>query len=89
MSTEVHVTPGATPGGPHHRGLLGWIVLDPTGRPYAWCGSALAGDASAAIAVVEPDAEVRQRMLSAGWSARAGFGTELVGSGCDLAKASA
>jgi hypothetical protein len=89
MSTEGHVAPSATPGGPHHRGLLGWIVLNPTGHPYAWYGSGLANDASAAMAVVEPDATERQRMLDAGWSVRAGLGTELVAGGCELVKASA
>ena len=64
-------------------------MIDPEGRPYAWYGCTLAHDASAVMALLEPDDVVRERMLRAGWSVRAGSGTELVSGGGQVAKASA
>ncbi len=57
----------------------GWIVVDPSGSPYAWYGSALACDEGAVWTVFEPDPDVRAQLLSAGWSVRAGQGVELFG----------
>jgi hypothetical protein len=89
MSTEVHGTPGVGAEILHPPGHAGWVVGDSAGRPYAWCRSALASDAAAAMAFVVPDAAERQRMVDAGWSIWPGCATELVGGGRDLVQASA
>lgn len=46
----------------------GWIMFDPTGYPYAWCGSNFAQDAASALAFLVPDTAERQDMCAAGWS---------------------
>lgn len=59
----------------------GWLVIDPSGRPNAWYGSALADDAEATVALLEPDPALRARMRAGGWSVRAGNPAELIGPG--------
>lgn len=85
MSPTVHV-PSETP---RSAEPAGWIVFDPTGRPYAWCGSDFADDAAAAMAFLVPDPAERQGMVEAGWSISPGRATEFVCGGRGLARASA
>lgn len=70
---------------PSHRG---WVVCDPAGYPYAWYGVDLAAEATAAMALLEPDPMLRQQMVDAGWSVRSGSGVELA-VGAERTKATA
>lgn len=88
MSTDNGFPLGTASAGTQAPTHYGWLVIDPAGYPYAWYGLALAPDAAAALALLEPDAALRERLLAAGWSTRAGSGIELV-AGADVAKASA
>lgn len=85
MSTAIDVTSGVSrPPMP-----VGWIMVDPNGYPYAWCGSDFAGDAAAAMAFLVPDAAERQGMLDAGWSISPRRAGEFVHGGRHLTRASA
>lgn len=79
---------GTRPPLPDGASGCGWIVVDPTGAPYAWYGSALACDAAAVWAVFEPDPDARAALVDAGWSVRDGSGVELI-SGTATARVSA
>ena len=89
MSTASRVDGGPASAGPHQPNHPGWLVVDPAGRPYAWYSVALAQDASAATTRLEADCALRQQLLDAGWSVRAGSGLELVARSGALAKVSA
>lgn len=85
MSSAIDVTPEVSD--PHMP--VGWIMFDPSGCPYAWCGSAFAGDAAAAMAFLVPDAAERQGMCDAGWSTSPRRVDEFVRGGRHLIEASA
>lgn len=89
MSTASGPDRGAVSVGPLAPGHRGWLVCDPAGRPYAWYSVVLAHDAAAALSRLEADCALRQQLLDAGWSVRAGSGLELVAGRGDLAKVSA
>lgn len=56
----------------------GWLVVDPSGQPYAWYGADLAGNEEAAWRTFESDAGLRTQLVTAGWTVRPGSGVELV-----------
>jgi hypothetical protein len=67
----------------------GWLVVDPSGQPYAWYGFTLAGDDRAAWLQFESDDGLRAQLAAAGWTVRPGSGVELVGGHNDPVKVSA
>jgi hypothetical protein len=70
-------------------GQPGWLVVDPSGQPYAWYGFDLAVDGQAAWLTFESDAGLRAQLAAAGWTVRQGSGVELVGGRTDPVKVSA
>lgn len=70
-------------------GQSGWLVVDPSGQPYAWYGFDLAGDDQAAWLTFESDAGLRAQLAALGWTVRPGCGVELVGGRTDPVKVSA
>lgn len=87
MSSSTTVT--ASTGTPDSTVPAGWVMRDPAGCPYAWCGSNFAEDAAAALAFLVPDATERQAMVAAGWSMSPRCVGEFIRAGGDLVRASA
>lgn len=85
MSSTAHVTSE----GPRAAEPAGWIMFDPSGVPYAWCGSDFADDATAAMVFLVPDTAERQGMFDAGWSISPCRPDEFVRAGRHLARVSA
>lgn len=60
------------------RAASSWVVIDPAGVPCAWYSAGLAVDEMAAFAMFEPAPARRRKLVAAGWTIRAGEGSELV-----------
>ncbi|UQX13564.1 hypothetical protein [Candidatus Mycobacterium methanotrophicum] len=74
---------------PHSASRIGWLVVDPAGRPYAWYSLALAKTEARAWRLLERRRKARAQMVAGGWTVRAGHAHGLVPGAADLVKATA
>lgn len=73
----------------HSASRIGWLVVDPAGRPYAWYSLALAKTEARAWRLLERRRKARAQMVAGGWTVRAGHAHGLVPGAADLVKATA